>query len=88
MVVKVSGVVAYDDPATWSVATLRPYVEHVIEAFGWKRAVWGSDWPVVTLGGTLSTWVAATHALIAGCSEDERAALLHGNARRVWSVPA
>ncbi len=85
---KVSGVVAYDDPATWSVATLRPYVEHVIEAFGWKRAVWGSDWPVVTLGGTLSTLGGRHPRADRGCSEDERAALLHGNARRVWSVPA
>lgn len=84
--VKISGVVAYADPATWTVETLRPYVEHVIGAFGWGRVVWGSDWPVVTLGGALSTWVAATHALLAGCSEDERAALFHRNARRIWRI--
>jgi predicted TIM-barrel fold metal-dependent hydrolase len=84
---KISGVVAYADPATWTVATLRPYVEHVLRTFGWDRVVWGSDWPVVTLGGALSTWVAATHALLAGCSADERAALLHRNARRIWRLP-
>lgn len=84
--VKVSGIVAYADPASWTVETLRPWAEHVIGAFGWDRVVWGSDWPVVTLGGTLSTWVAATQALIAGCSADERAALLHRNARRIWSI--
>ena len=52
---KISGVVAYADPDSWTVATLRPYVEHTIGAFGWDRVVWGSDWPVCTLGGGLST---------------------------------
>jgi predicted TIM-barrel fold metal-dependent hydrolase len=83
---KISGVVAYADPGSWTVETLRPYVEHTIKCFGWNRVVWGSDWPVCTLGGGLATWVAATHALLAGASADERAKLLSGNARRVWSL--
>ena len=29
--------------------TVRPYVEHVIAAFGPERCLWGSDWPVVNL---------------------------------------
>ena len=84
---KISGVVAYADPADWTVETLRPYVEHTILNFGWDRVVWGSDWPVCTLGGGLLSWVAATHALLAGASNDERARLLSGNARRIWNLP-
>ncbi|MGX9146988.1 amidohydrolase family protein [Mesorhizobium sp. 128a] len=83
---KISGVVAYADAGSWTVETLRPYVEHTIGSFGWDRVVWGSDWPVCTLGGGLATWVAATHALIAGASTGERAKLLSGNARRMWSL--
>ena len=83
---KISGVVAYADAESWTVETLRPYVEHTIEVFGWDRVVWGSDWPVCTLGGGLSTWLAATHALIAGASAEEKAKLLSGNARRVWGL--
>ncbi|TIT61189.1 MAG: amidohydrolase, partial [Mesorhizobium sp.] len=83
---KVSGVVAYADPGSWTVETLRPYVEHTIGAFGWDRVVWGSDWPVCTLGGGLSTWVAATHALLSGCGISERDGLLSGNARRLWRL--
>jgi predicted TIM-barrel fold metal-dependent hydrolase len=86
VVAKVSGVVAYADPADWTVETLRPYVEHTIESFGWDRVVWGSDWPVCILGGGLSPWVAATHALIAGVSRAERESLLSGNARRIWNL--
>ncbi len=46
---KISGVVAYADAESWTVDTVCPYVEHVIQAFGWERIVWGSDWPVCTL---------------------------------------
>jgi predicted TIM-barrel fold metal-dependent hydrolase len=83
---KISGVVAYADPGNWTVETLRPYVEHTIAAFGWDRVVWGSDWPVCTLGGGLSTWVAATQALLSGCSVAERDRLLSGNARKLWRL--
>ncbi|MEN5296992.1 amidohydrolase [Brucella sp. TWI559] len=90
VVAKISGVVAYAKPESWTVETLRPYVEHVIQSFGWERIVWGSDWPVCTLASNvdagLSTWVATTHALIKGCSEDEKALLLADNARRLWKL--
>jgi predicted TIM-barrel fold metal-dependent hydrolase len=84
--VKISGVVAYADPESWAVDDIRPYVEHAIGCFGWDRVVWGSDWPVCTLTASLSTWVAATHAITAGCSEDERTRLFHDNARRIWRL--
>jgi predicted TIM-barrel fold metal-dependent hydrolase len=84
--VKISGVSAYADPHSWTADDLRPFVEHCISAFGWNRCVWGGDWPVVTLGSSLSTWVAATHALIAGASLDERTALLSQNAKRIWRL--
>ncbi|MDT6940064.1 amidohydrolase [Brucella pseudogrignonensis] len=90
VVAKISGVVAYADAESWTVETLRPYVEHVIHSFGWERIVWGSDWPVCTLASNvdagLSTWVATTHALLKGCSEDEKALLLADNAQRIWKI--
>jgi predicted TIM-barrel fold metal-dependent hydrolase len=86
LVAKISGVVAYAEPGSWTVASLRPFVEHVIKAFGWDRVVWGSDWPVCTLGGGLSTWVGATHALVRGASAAEKEKLFAGNARQVWRL--
>ncbi|MEJ0004692.1 MAG: amidohydrolase family protein [Pararobbsia sp.] len=82
---KVSGIVAYAGDG-WQVADLRPYVEHVVECFGWDRLVWGSDWPVCRLGGDLPAWLDATQALLEGCSADEQAALLHDNAQRVYRL--
>ncbi|TIQ91154.1 MAG: amidohydrolase, partial [Mesorhizobium sp.] len=83
---KISGVVAYADAGSWTVETLRSYVEHTIQCFGWDRVVWGSDWPVCTLGGGLATWIAATHALLGGASADEREKLLLSNAKRLWRL--
>ena len=83
---KVSGLVNHCDPG-WSADTLRPYVEHVIDSFGWDRVVWGSDHPVATTtGGTLSDWVAAARAIVAGASPDEQAALFSRNAERFYTL--
>lgn len=83
---KISGIVAYTDPSEWTVASSKPFFERVVESFGWNRVVWGSDWPVCNRGGGLASWVAATHALLDGASEHERAALLSENARRIYRV--
>ncbi len=85
VVCKVSGILANvkDD---WTVAQLKPYVEHVITSFGWDRVVWGSDHPVVTLFADLTRWVNATREIIKGASADEQAKLLHRNAERVYGV--
>ena len=84
---KISGVVAYAG-ADWTTADLRPYVEHCIQAFGWDRVVWGSDWPVCTLTADLTRWVRATHELTSGCTEQERAQLLSLNAQRIYRLSA
>lgn len=82
---KISGITAYTAPG-WTLDTLRPYVEHIIAAFGWDRVVWGSDSPVCTLNSSLDQWMAITQALIAGASESERAAFTHENAQRIWRI--
>lgn len=82
---KVSGIVAYSGH-DWTVDTIRPYVEHIIESFGWDRVVWGSDHPVVTRTGSLTRWVEATRDIISGASPDEQARLLHRNAERIYKV--
>lgn len=82
---KISGIVAYSGPH-WTIDTIRPYIEHVIECFGWDRIVWGSDHPVVTLTGSLTRWVDATREIIEGASETEQQKLLHQNAERLYRV--
>ncbi|WP_152047803.1 amidohydrolase family protein [Aureimonas psammosilenae] len=83
--VKLSGIVAYAKP-DWTVEDLRPFADHVIAEFGFDRIVWGSDAPVCTLTASLTRWVEATHALLDDCSMDEKAAVLSGNARRIYRL--
>jgi predicted TIM-barrel fold metal-dependent hydrolase len=83
---KLSGIVAYTNRESWTLDDIRPYAEHTIGSFGFDRMVWGSDWPVCTLAGTLSTWVAATHALLSGASKEEQQKLLSENAIRLWNL--
>ncbi|WP_176084891.1 amidohydrolase [Martelella sp. HB161492] len=82
---KISGVIAYGGK-DWSVAGMRPYVEHVIAAFGFDRIVWGSDFPVCTLTASLKDWVAATKMLIAGASAEEQERLFSRNAMRIYKI--
>ena len=85
VVCKVSGVLA-NVTADWTVDQVRPYVEFVIETFGWDRVVWGSDHPVVTLFADLTKWVNATKEIVSGESEAEQEQLFWRNAERVYQL--
>jgi predicted TIM-barrel fold metal-dependent hydrolase len=82
---KISGLVAYAN-SNWTVSDLRPWVEHVIESFGWNRVVWGGDWPVCTVNATLARWVDATRALTRDADYDQRSSFFHQNAERIYRV--
>jgi predicted TIM-barrel fold metal-dependent hydrolase len=87
VVAKLSGVFAYCAPGTATLATVRPWVETVIEAFGPERCLWGSDWPVVNVrGGDLPSWIDAFRTILAAYSDDEQAAMAHRTADRVYGV--
>ena len=87
VVCKLSGILAYCAPGTAGMAAIRPYVDHVLEAFGPDRILWGSDWPVVDLGGGLPGWIGITREILAGLSDGEAALIASGTARRVYRLP-
>ena len=84
---KLSGL-ATEAAANWTADTLRPYVAHLCECFGPQRLMWGSDWPVVLLGGGYARWHAAAGAMLAELSSDERGAVFGDNARRFYALGA
>jgi predicted TIM-barrel fold metal-dependent hydrolase len=83
---KISGLVAYADPDHWTTDDLRPWVEHVLEQFGWDRVLWASDWPVCTLSATLKQWVDTALELTADASAADREKLFRRNAERIYRV--
>ncbi len=86
VVCKVSGVVTAADPTHWKADDLRPFVEHVLESFGWDRVVWGSDWPVCTLAATYQQWLDAALAITRTARPGDREKLFGKNAERVYRV--
>lgn len=83
---KISGLVAYADPATWTASDLRPYIEHVIACFGWDRVLFGSDWPVCTLSASYLQWVDALRLITAPAGQAQQKQLFYENALRVYRL--
>ena len=73
--------------ADWTVADLKPYVDHVFRTFGAERVMWGSDWPVVRLRCEYGDWRAAAEELTAGLTEAERARIYGGTAAEFYCLP-
>jgi len=82
---KLSGLVT-EAGVAWDAESLRPYVAHLLECFGARRILWGSDWPVVNLAGGFARWREATAALLASSTDEDRAAILGGSARRFYAL--
>lgn len=83
---KLSGVIAYCSANQPLRETIQPYIEHCIEAFGWDRLVWGSDWPVCNMTADLSAWASIFRELLAAESADVRNAVFMSNAERIYGV--
>ncbi|MEI7823020.1 MAG: amidohydrolase family protein [Verrucomicrobiota bacterium] len=69
---KVSGMVTEADWKTWNKEQLRPYFDSVLEAFGPKRLMFGTDWPVCLAASGYSRWVEVVREFAAGLSADEQ----------------
>lgn len=80
---KLSGLVTEARPG-WHVDDLRPYAAHVLDVFGPRRVIWGSDWPVVDLAGGYAAWLAASEALLAHLGQEDRDDIFGRNACRFY----
>jgi predicted TIM-barrel fold metal-dependent hydrolase len=86
VVCKVSGVVTEADQANWILEDLKPFVAHVLLAFGEDRVLFGGDWPVVTLAASYRRWVETLDQLTSTLSPAARQKLWADNARRVYRL--
>ncbi len=83
---KLSGLATEANWNSWDADTLRPAVEHVLEAFGPDRLMFGSDWPVCELAGPYREMLAAATKLTESCTPSERDQLFSGTANRVYRL--
>lgn len=83
---KLSGIVTEVRLDAWDEALLAPYYEHVLEAFGPSRLLFGTDWPVCLLRAAYREWTRAVRKFIASLSGDEQARILGGTAARAYRL--
>ncbi len=69
---KLSGVITEADWEGWTMADIRPYLQHVIASFGIDRIMFGSDWPVVNLAGSFTRWFDALLDIVQGLRVEEK----------------
>ena len=85
---KLSGLVTEADWNRWKPEDMRPYLDVAFERFGANRLLIGSDWPVCTLAGSYARVMGLVKDYLSGHPEQEREAILGGNARRFWRLNA
>ncbi|WP_165250849.1 amidohydrolase family protein [Paludisphaera soli] len=83
---KVSGIIASAKGRSWKPDDLAPVVNHMLEAFGPDRVLFGGDWPVCTLGAPLKEWFDALALIVKDLPADRRRKLFHDNAVRVYRL--
>lgn len=84
---KLSGLLT-EAPAGARVETLRPFSDHLLQAFGPERLLWGSDWPVLNLAASYAHWYGMSGALLSGLRAAQQALVFGGNAQRFYRLNA
>ena len=67
--------------------SIRPLVATLLERFGTKRVLWGSNYPVEKLARGYDEAIDAVASACGGLTADERGAVFAGNARRLYRLP-
>jgi len=84
---KLSGMVTEADRASWQTEDFRPYVAHVLRAFGPERVLYGSDWPVCLLAGTYdAVWDLAHSCLPDDLTEAQRTGIFGDHAALFYKL--
>jgi L-fuconolactonase len=77
---KMSGLVTEADFENWTRDDLKPYIDHVIDCFGFERTMYGGDWPVAYQATEYPRWVETLEWAVSGCRNEELQRLFRDNA--------
>jgi L-fuconolactonase len=83
-VCKLSGLVT--EAGSADAAALADCAGHLLEQFGPKRLMWGSDWPVCELVCSYAEWCRTTERLLAGLGQADRALIYSDTARATYGI--
>lgn len=83
---KISGMATEAKWDDWTADQLKPYYETVLHAFGPKRLMFGSDWPVALMAVEYGRWVEIVRGWISELSDDEQARIMGGTAVEAYGL--
>ena len=83
---KISGMVTEADWESWKEEDLQPYFDTVLESFGSRRLMFGSDWPVSLVACDYRKWYELVKRKIQGFSADEKERILGATAREAYTL--
>ena len=83
---KVSGMVTEADWKHWSKEDFKPYLDVVVEAFGMKRLMFGSDWPVCLTAAPYTEVVKLVSDYFSNFSQNEKDDFFGRNAAQFYKL--
>ncbi len=83
---KISGMVTEADWRQWKQKDFKPYLDTVVECFGTKRIMYGSDWPVCLVASTYDDMLGIVKNYFSTFSVNEQQLFFGGNAVRFYNL--
>lgn len=83
---KLSGVATEADWRTWNEAQLRPYADAALDAFGPRRLMFGSDWPVCLVATGYQRWFDFVSTVVGQLSTAERVRVMGHTAAEAYNL--
>lgn len=83
---KVSGMVTEADWKNWKTEDFTPYLDVIFEAFGAKRVLFGSDWPVCNLAGGYEKMLSIVQNYTSTLTQNEQGLFWGGNAVQFYHL--
>lgn len=84
VVTKLSGLGTFEHAC--SLELWKPVILETLEIFSPARCLFGSNWPIETLWTDYAAIIATTRECLVGLTREERAAVLHDTAQRVYRL--
>tara|TARA_R110000796_G_scaffold67449_5_gene154839 strand:+ start:96600 stop:97427 length:828 start_codon:yes stop_codon:yes gene_type:complete len=86
VVCKFSGMITEADYKFWTPNQIHPYMDLILNTFGAKRILFGSNWPVCLVAGSYSKVKSLSINFISKLSVDEQRQIMGANAIRFYNL--
>ena len=83
---KLSGMVTEADWRNWKKEDFKPYLDIVVESFGTRRVMFGSDWPVCLVAAGYREVLEIVRDYCSGLSQEEQSRIFGQNAIQFYNL--